>query len=502
MSYLAISNYDKMFENLTFEPILINKVVCYTENDRKKLNKLLTTVYESDSISSIPRCECGELYGQYNIGITCPECGTPCKDAFDTEMTSRVWLQIFPGIKGFIAPPWWWRLNAKHTYQGFNMIKWLTDPLYHPPVAKIDKALLIEEYFGVANFKRDINYFHDNFDIIMELLTFNGLKDNPQFPIRKSAYNKTNRARVELYEFIMKNREKVFCQYLPVPDKALFVIESNDTGSYGDIHMEYAINAIKIVQHTQQDLNTLSFKSLCHRVVKVIDELTTFYDKYLERNYYKKKANFRQHVYGGRLHFTGRAVISSITAPHNYDELYVPWGFALHLFKLHVVSKLIKRGYELYEINDLIRVASHRPHPVIREIFDELINEAPHKGIPVIFQRNPTLHRGSGQLLYITRIKDEIEDHTISISVLVITALNADFDGDELNVTLLLDQERWENFKNLEPHHNIMSATDPFEISDILKVQPQIVATTLNWMNIKQLERQQNAIKSNQESDG
>ncbi len=47
-----------------------------------------------------------------------------------------------------------------------------------------------------------------------------------------------------------------------------------------------------------------------------------------------------------------------------------------------------------------------------------------------------------------------------------------------------------------------MSATDPFEISDILKVQPQIVATTLNWMNIKQLERQQNAIKSNQESDG
>lgn len=82
------------------------------------------------------------------------------------------------------------------------------------------------------------------------------------------------------------------------------------------------------------------------------------------------------------------------------------------------------------------------------------------------------------------------------------TILDNRFDGDELNVTLLLDQERWENFKNLEPHHNIMSATDPFEISDILKVQPQIVATTLNWMNIKQLERQQNAIKSNQESDG
>ena len=147
MSHLAVPNFDVMFENLTFEPILINKVVCYTQNDRKELNKQLMTVYETDSNSSVPQCECGELYGQYNVGIVCSVCGTKCRDAFDFEMQSRVWMQVLPGIKAFIAPHWWWRLSSDYIYQGFNMIKWLCDPIYKPSIEKIDKALLIETYF-------------------------------------------------------------------------------------------------------------------------------------------------------------------------------------------------------------------------------------------------------------------------------------------------------------------------------------------------------------------
>ena len=57
---------------------------------------------------------------------------------------------------------------------------------------------------------------------------------------------------------------------------------------------------------------------------------------------------------------------------------------------------------------------------------NELIAEAPNQRIPVIFQRNPTLHRGSAQLLYITKVKKDPRDITISLSVLVLSAPNAD----------------------------------------------------------------------------
>ncbi len=59
-------------------------------------------------------------------------------------------------------------------------------------------------------------------------------------------------------------------------------------------------------------------------------------------------------------------------------------------------------------------------------IFRELIEESPYMGIPVIFQRNPSLSRASAQLLYVTRVKTNPADNTIGVSTLVISGSNAD----------------------------------------------------------------------------
>ena len=57
----------------------------------------------------------------------------------------------------------------------------------------------------------------------------------------------------------------------------------------------------------------------------------------------------------------------------------------------------------------------------------ELIAESPYKGLPCCFNRNPTLLRGSIQQLYITKIKsDDINDNTISLSVMILSAYNAE----------------------------------------------------------------------------
>ena len=57
----------------------------------------------------------------------------------------------------------------------------------------------------------------------------------------------------------------------------------------------------------------------------------------------------------------------------------------------------------------------------------ELIAESPYKGLPCCFNRNPTLLRGSIQQLYITKIKsDDINDNTISLSVMILASYNAE----------------------------------------------------------------------------
>ena len=59
-------------------------------------------------------------------------------------------------------------------------------------------------------------------------------------------------------------------------------------------------------------------------------------------------------------------------------------------------------------------------------IFKELISESKYGGIPVTHGRNPSLARGSIQLLRITQVKTNLEDPTISFSILITPPMNAD----------------------------------------------------------------------------
>lgn len=77
----------------------------------------------------------------------------------------------------------------------------------------------------------------------------------------------------------------------------------------------------------------------------------------------------------------------------------------------------------------------------------------------------PSLLQGSAQLLYITDFKINQEDKTIAISQQIIKSCNGDYDGDELNFTLLLDVFMEEQFKTLAPFYNIPDTSAPYSIS-------------------------------------
>ena len=117
---------------------------------------------------------------------------------------------------------------------------------------------------------------------------------------------------------------------------------------------------------------------------------------------------------------------------------------------------------------------------MLDEIFNEILQSS-NGGVKCLFNRNPSLHRGSIQTVRITRVKTDVDDTTFSMSYLIAPSFNADFDGDELNLTLLLTEKVIRNSVKFEPHYNIISLTGNNEFSNNIKFPKTIVATLNNW---------------------
>lgn len=93
------------------------------------------------------------------------------------------------------------------------------------------------------------------------------------------------------------------------------------------------------------------------------------------------------------------------------------------------------------------------------------------------------MQRGSTQQFRITKVKTEVHVNTVSMSVLVLKAPNADFDGDQLNLILLLDREITEATSRLAPHLWVLSPDEPHELSGNLELQGPVVDTVVSWMH-------------------
>jgi hypothetical protein len=128
-----------------------------------------------------------------------------------------------------------------------------------------------------------------------------------------------------------------------------------------------------------------------------------------------------------------RCVIGPIIGPHKSDELHLPWAPSVQIFKLHITNKLLKRGSDpVYgrwtpkSIARFIDSYTNRYHPILDEIFEELIAEAAHGGIKCIFNRPPSLEKGSIQCLRVTKIKKDPRIKTISMPINITNPFNAD----------------------------------------------------------------------------
>lgn len=409
--YQELVNFEEVFSQLTTPPMIINDILTSSEEERDKLRTIIQKNYNNDIMSNLPQCEGGHIVGEYNLGRFCKQCNTSVSTPLHNNLESLLWVRSPEGVAKLINPNIWLILNKRFNKSGFEIIKYLTNTAYKT-TARMPNILNDLEHAGIT---RGYNHFVDNFFFIIEFLS-----NHPLYRLPKGRED-------DVLKLINNNRELIFTKYLPLPNRSLLVIEENPTGTYVDPGIIPAIDAIQTVAGIDTDSKISSSWVKERLTVKMINELATFYLNNYKVLFSKKTGIFRKHVYGTRSHFSFRSVISSITDTHEYDCLYIPWTTAIGVLRIHILNKLHKRGYLPNQSLALLTQYATRYHPLLDEIFNELISESKYKGIPCTLNRPPTLARGSIQLLYITKIKTDPDDNTIGMSINIVRAMNADF---------------------------------------------------------------------------
>ncbi|MBD3273622.1 DNA-directed RNA polymerase subunit beta' [Candidatus Dependentiae bacterium] len=159
-----------------------------------------------------------------------------------------------------------------------------------------------------------------------------------------------------------------------------------------------------------------------------------------------KQGRFRQNLLGKRVDYSGRSVIVVDPELHIH-QCGLPKLMALELFKPFVYVELQKR-----ELAPNLRVAKRMVENMVEEVWEAL--EEVVKGLPVLLNRAPTLHRLGIQAFYPILM----EGKAIKIHPLVCSAFNADFDGDQMAVHVLLSKKsRLEAEKLMLSSKNLLS---------------------------------------------
>lgn len=416
---LKLVNFDELYTKLTTDKILVNTLDVFNSENKELIDQYIMKNYSEDNLSIIPSCQCGALKGAYYVGDVCHTCKTTVTSTTDDNISFLLWLEAPKEVEYFISPIVMAILlnRYKITKPNVPLIKYIMLPNYVIDRKQQKKNLPMLERLDFLlqanNIKKGYNSFIQNFFKIIEILEAEFVKEKQS---EKQVF----------IDFLTQNRHNLFSRFLPFPNKIMFAMDSNELGKFIDKALLNPINVIRRV--TGIDLYTKPSAVKQAKVAKSVIELSEFYSAYMKNNFFSKPGLIRQNISSTRSHFTGRAVITSIPGPHMYDELHLPWSLACSLFREHILNRLAARGYGYKQRVGFLMFHNRLYHPLLDEIFQEII-AASGSGIRAMFNRNPSLHRGSIQTVRITRIKTNVNDTTFSMSYLIAPAFNADYDG-------------------------------------------------------------------------
>lgn len=404
-------------------PLIINDFKLQNKDDYQAFNEKLITQYEGDTISSIPHCGCRKYNAAIFQNYVCEDCGDEVLSDLDRPIKMAAWMRVPDGVSYFINPIILTQLRNLFKKATFNAIDYVLDPHYRFSSTK-DQTIQ-----ALINKKlpRGLNNFYNNWYQILESLLSRDITNLSQ----------AKQAMELQYYKRQYERGLMFCKHMPNPSKVMFITEKSVYGTYADELMVDGIEPAKIISSIKNSASRLSEKSVLSRTARANIAMSEYHlDNWVGRWSTTNQSDgiLRKHLYSTRTDWAMRLVLTSDQRLGvEEDEVSIPWAAGMAVFESHIASKLLQRGFTEIDINRIIESNTGNNNtiykPLLKRIFKELLDECSYGagyGIPAIFLRNPSLTRGSSQVLRITEVKDDCNDKTISANLLVFPAPNAD----------------------------------------------------------------------------
>lgn len=483
MRMLGVLNMDEMFLQNP-RAFVLNKDNQGGERFTEELENFLSFESSDDNESGfVATCECGAFRGNYYLNTYCPICRTEVSVGLASKIDHQAWLEI-PKEFGMVLHPVFsmvledWLGKYRSKVDGppskTSILRMLLDPTMD--VIPELQYLIRDQGF---------EYFHDNFDLIMD-----ELMNNYTPTARKT--EKVNYTK----EFIRKYRDRLFCRYLPVLNSLLHPMKTGgSTLRFMDPTAKDLLKAAinlkdAIFNHRHRTSSRTKYK----RVMYVMyTAYTAYIDSIIREKLNCKKSIVRMHVFGSRLHYSARAVITPHIGLHEADELSNPWPIMVNALKHDILNRLTRRwGLSMKEAVARQAKALTNYDEIIHTTMNDMIRESPFKGLPVILNRNPSLRHGASLELFVTKIKIQttldqygfvqpVFDNTFSLSPMILSAPNADFDGDDLNMWFIRENSMVEAFKAMHPMHLVLDKGKP-KVSTNVTLSDQSAIRMNSWI--------------------
>lgn len=474
-----LTGFDDLF-NETITPKFIVNDHDGTDNDVKEhIDNLVFNNIVGDNLSLIPSCMCGELKGAYYLGEICPnaKCGTPVANVIEDKLTYLVWVRQPKGVAKLITPFFYNILLNRYKISSppVALVEYITQTnlrITGRNMRNIEQLEKLDFILKDEGIEKGYNSFVNNFMRIIEILELNFVTKG-----RKQD-------RLNFIEWVRENHHNWFSGYIPIPNRSLFVLDRGDDATYMDREILSMLNAVR--RMTGIDISDNNSMTVQNKTAKFLSDLVKFYTNYFQSNIFKKQGIIRKHITRARSHFTIRAVVTSITTPHRYDEIHLPWSVACSIFREHILKCLMQERMTYREAMKYFMSHINKYSEKINNIFVRLLNET-GDGYPALLNRNPSLHRGSILSVRVTRVKPDPEDNTMSVSYLLSPVLNMDFDGDMLHLTLLFTKKSIKHAENFELKHSVLGLRSPNEYSSAISFPKSIVGNLSYWLDSEEV---------------
>jgi DNA-directed RNA polymerase beta' subunit len=425
---------------------------------------------DDDAFTERYSCTCGEMKGKVFEDEVCPICGTKIIYR-DVDLKKFGWIIL--DNKKIIHPIMYQKLEQAFGSNIFHQI------ITYDKKVLLDGQLANKESADTPFYGIGLIEFRERFD---EIFSFYWAKH------RKNKNSK----REDLFTEIAESRDIIFTSCIPVYNSVLRVISYRDDNfCYTTVDKKYnaIFSSVKLLNDkeyyekrrkkwTREEKERMGIPNIMSALQKRLMDLWSLIQDQLEH----KHGFIRSEVTSGMINFTSRCEI--IPNPElKADEIIINYMAFMELYKFEIIGCLMK-STGMPESSAFTTWFYGRVE-YSEQIF-YIMKYLVKKIKPIVtVHRNPVINYGSMVSLKIVDIDPDWAQYTISISDHILTAANADFDGDTTCVTSIKTKKLAKMFdKYYNPRKNMYISRDTGLLNNEYSLYKDQVINLYDFNNI------------------